>query len=185
VLARAHDAVVFRGQEDADKGPKGGKFPRGVAVTGGWKNAGLPAAGNTETVTADIAKGETYGEKLVPAVARALIKLEDAGYIGSYVLILGMDLFDDANTPSKGSLVLPKDRIESLIGGPVHRSSVVPDDEGILISLGGEPVDRAIAVAPRFEFLRIGDKEVRQCRVFERFTLRLKEKDCVIKLVRK
>jgi hypothetical protein len=51
--------------------------------------------------------------------------------------------------------------------------------------LGGEPVDRAIAVAPRFEFLRIGDKEVRQCRVFERFTLRLKEKDCVIKLVRK
>jgi hypothetical protein len=67
----------------------------------------------------------------------------------------------------------------------VHRSSVLSKDQGLLMSLGGEPMDRAVAVAPKFEFLRIEDNETRVCRVFERFALRLKEKDSVIKLVRK
>jgi hypothetical protein len=61
---------------------------------------------------------------------------------------------------------------------------VLDKDQGLLLSLGGDPVDRAVAVEPRFEFLRIGANETRECRVFERFSLRLKEKDSVIKLVR-
>ncbi len=67
----------------------------------------------------------------------------------------------------------------------MHRSSVLDKYKGLLLSLGGEPMDRAVAVAPKFEFLRIGAKEIRECRVFERFVLRLKEKDSVIQLDRK
>jgi len=187
-LARAHDEIAFIGQPGPDQlhsviAAKGAKKRTFVKAIGGRKNDGLSAAG----ISLDVdPKGGSYGEKLVEVVADALIQLESNGYIGSYVLVLGQELFIDANTPSKGSLVLPKDRLEALLGGgPVHRSSVLNKDGGLLMSLGGEPVDRAIAVAPTFEFLRIGANETRECRVFERFAFRLKEKDSVIKLIRK
>lgn len=185
-LARAHDAIVFVGQPAADQLPPTAPQPpppRVVTAIGGYKNDGLSAA--TTVVDVD-PKGGSHGEKLVEKVADALVALEGKGYIGSYILVLGQKLFTDANTPSPGSLVLPKDRLEALLGGgPVHRSSVLDKDHGLLLSLGGEPMDRAVAVAPKFEFLRIGANETRECRVFERFALRLKEKDSVIKLVRK
>lgn len=181
-LARAHDAVVFAGQPGPNALPP--TAPASLAAIGGAKNDGVSATGNC--VNVDPAKGGSYGEKLVETVADALIQLEGNGYIGSYVLVLGQQLFTDANTPSPGSLVLPKDRLEALLGGgPLHRSSVLPKDQGLLLSLGGEPMDRAIAVTPKFEFLRIGANEIRECRVFERFALRLKEKDSVIKFIRK
>jgi len=197
-LARSHDAIVFTGQPDANKLPATAPSqPPGVVVAiGGQKNDGLGwadpkrlAAGAIPPGVVEVGPpktGESYGENIVAKVADALVELENAGYIGSYVLVLGQTLFTDANTPSKGSLVLPKDRLEKLLaGGPVHRSSALPPDQGLLMSLGGEPMDRAVAVAPKFEFLRIEDNETRVCRVFERFALRLKEKDSVIKLIRK
>lgn len=181
-LARAHDAVVFAGQPGPNVLPK--TAPKAVSAIGGHKNDGVSATVNT--VDVDASKGGSPGEKLVEKIAEALVRLEGEGYIGSYVLVLGQQLFTDANTPSAGSLVLPKDRLEALLGGgPVHRSSVLDKDHGLLVSLGGEPMDRTVAVMPKFEFLRIGAGEVRECRVFERFALRLKEKDSVIKLVRK
>jgi uncharacterized linocin/CFP29 family protein len=187
-LARAHDAIVFAGQPGTDQLPATAPSqPAGVVTAiGGHQNDGVGATPRSPVEIGPPKKEESYGENLVAAVADALVQLETAGYIGSYVLVLGQTLFTDANTPSKGSLVLPKDRLEKLLaGGPVHRSSVLPKDQGLLMSLGGEPMDRAVAVAPKFEFLRIENNETRVCRVFERFALRLKEKDSVIKLVRK
>lgn len=183
-LARAHDAIVQGGQPAPDALPRKAAA-LGLSAIGGSANNGLFET--AQSIDVDPGKsGATYGEALVGAVAQALVSLENAGYIGSYVLILGQQLFIDANTPSKGSMVLPKDRIEGLLGdGPVHRSGVLDDDKGALISLGGEPMDRAVAVAPKFEFMRIGAGEKRECRVFERFALRLKEKNCVVKLIRK
>jgi uncharacterized linocin/CFP29 family protein len=181
-LARAHDAVVFSGQPAANQLPP--TAPPQAVATGGAANSGLNAAGRGPLVVTP--NGGSHGEALVAQVADGLVQLETAGYIGSYVLILGQDLFTDANTPSPGSLVLPRDRLDGLLaGGPLHRSSVLGKDEGLLLSLGGEPMDRAVALAPRFEFLRIGAKDVRECRVFERFALRLKEPDSVLPLVRK
>ena len=181
-LARAHDAVTFTGQPGSNKLPD--TAPKQVKAIGGWTNKGVSEAGTC--IEIDPPDGGSYGEALVAKIAQALVKLETVGYIGSYVLVLGHDLFTDANTPSPGSLVLPKDRLEALLGGgPVHRSSVLENGEGLLLSLGGEPMDRAVAVAPKFEFLRIESNDTRVCRVFERFALRLKEQDSVIKLVRK
>jgi uncharacterized linocin/CFP29 family protein len=192
-LARAHDAIVFAGQPGPDQLPPSApdQPPGVVTATGGQKNEGLSVTTGRPSVDVgppkrEAKKEESYGENLVASVADALVRLEKAGYIGSYVLVLGQTLFTDANTPSAGSLVLPKDRLEKLLaGGPVHRSSVLPPEQGLLMSLGGEPMDRAVAVAPKFEFLRIENNETRVCRVFERFALRLKEKESVIKLVRK
>jgi uncharacterized linocin/CFP29 family protein len=180
-LARAHDEIIFVGQPDAGKLP-----PKATALglTANWgsTNKGLFETGNEVVVRAD---KEAVGEALVGAVAEALVKLEDAGYIGSYVLIFGQVLFTYANTPTKGSMVLPSDRMKNLMELPeehhVHRSSVLEDDTGLLLSLSGQPMDRAVAVKPKFEFQQIGADNERRCRVFERFALRLKEKDSVVK----
>ena len=182
-LARAHDAIVFAGQPGADKLPP--KAPPVVTAIGGRQNDGVSATPNGEDVGPPT-KGESYGELLVGAVAAALVRLETAGYIGSYVLVLGRTS-SPTRTPPHGVLSsCPTDRLGPLLGGgPIHRSSVLDNDLGLLISLGGEPMDRAVAVAPRFEFLRIGTNDMRECRVFERFALRLKEKDSVIKLEKK
>ena len=182
-LARAHDAVVLTGQPAAGSLPP--TAPPNVKAIGGIKNDGVSATTTTIDV-GPVGAGGSYGEKLVEKVADALVQLESQGYIGSYVLVLGQRLFTDANTPSKGSLVLPTDRLEALLEGKsIYRSSVLDKDQGLLMSLGGEPMDRAVAVAPKFEFMRIGANETRECRVFERFVLRLKEADSVIKLQRK
>jgi hypothetical protein len=180
-LARTHDAITFTGQPAVDRLPAKAAG-LGLSASGGFANPGVFETANQ--VDVDPAKGKTIGEALVGAVAQALITLEDSGYIGSYVLVLGQKLFTEANTPSKGSMVLPMDRIEGLLGGgSAHRSSVLDDDKGVLLSLGGEPLDRAVAVSPKFEFLRIEGSDKRACRVFERFSLRLKEKDSVVKLI--
>jgi uncharacterized linocin/CFP29 family protein len=183
-LARAHDEIIFTGQPAADELPPKAKA-LGLKAQWGSANQGLFETANTVEVRPT--DGQTIGEALVGAVADALVALEDHGYIGSYVLILGQSLFKEANTPSKGSMVLPSDRMKNLMELPpeqqVHRSSVLKDNTGLLLSLGGQPMDQAVAVHPRFEFSRIGDEQERRCRVFERFALRLKEKDSVVKLI--
>jgi len=186
-LARAHDAVIFAGQPGPNALPT--TAPTTATARYGEKNSGLtvktnPVLNVTPPTAAPHAQG-AYGEALVAAVAAGLVQLEGAGYIGSYVLILGQDLFTEANTPSSGSLVLPTDRISALLGsGPIHRTSVLQPKEGLLISLGGEPMDCAVAIPPRFEFLRVGNMENRDCRVFERFALRLKESQSVLPLLK-
>jgi hypothetical protein len=185
-LARAHDAIIFNGQPKADELPPKAK-DLGLKAEWGSANGGLFETRNEVKVEVDPAGEQTIGEALVGAVAEAVVRLENAGYIGSYVLILGQTLFAEANTPSTGSMVLPTDRIKNLLeleqDQHVHRSSVLDDEMGVLLSLGGAPMDRAVAINPTFEFLRIGEHERRMCRVFERFALRLKEKDSVIKLI--
>jgi hypothetical protein len=57
----------------------------------------------------------------------------------------------------------------------VHRSAVLPDDEVLVLSISGGEIDRAVAVAPILEFLRIGDDEDRDFRLYERFLARFKQ----------
>jgi uncharacterized linocin/CFP29 family protein len=180
-LARAHDEIIFIGQPNAGELPPKAKA-LGLTAKWGSANKGLFETENDVPVNTE---RETVGEALVGAVANGLVTLEDAGYIGSYVLIFGQTLFTYANTPSKGSMVLPSDRMKNLLELPpehhVHRSSVLDPDTGLLLSLGGQPMDRAVAINPKFEFLTVGKEAARECRVFERFALRLKEKGSVVK----
>src|SRR5262249_14061119 len=152
------------GQPKADELPPKAKA-LGLMAQWGSANKGLFETSNVEEVAPD--NGQTVGEALVGAVAEALVTLENAGYIGSYVLILGQSLFKEANPPSKGSMVLPSDRMKNLMELPpeqqVHRSSVLNDNTGLLLSLGGQPMDQAVAVHPKFEFSRIGDQQERRC----------------------
>src|SRR5215469_9226639 len=125
--------------------------------------------------------GTNYGPMIVPAVARAIGLLEAAGHMGPYHLILGSNAFIAALTPS-ASLALPKDGIEPLLASPIRRSSALPADQGVLISVGGDPTDRVVAVEPTLRFVDTTPQDQYRFRVYGVLALRRKEPEAVARL---
>jgi uncharacterized linocin/CFP29 family protein len=137
------------------------------------------------SVTAPINEG------LVAAVYEAVLRLESRGYFTTYHLVLGEALWRELQRPTGGSMVLPRDRIEpTLMGGSFYRTTTLPDDEALLISLDGPTFDCVIAgdpaQHPRFEFLRVQPSENQEelfvFRVRERFAPRVRENRAIVRL---
>jgi uncharacterized linocin/CFP29 family protein len=119
---------------------------------------------------------------LVAAVSRAIAKLEDYGHFGPFALVLSNDLFLIAQTPSP-SLVLPQDRIIPFLGGgSLLRSSTLPDYEGVMVALGGAPVELIVATDMCLEFLQLTVEPVFLFRVCEKMVLRIKEPNAIVNI---
>jgi uncharacterized linocin/CFP29 family protein len=179
VLARLEDAIVFRGQAAADNGPPGGAGapPHGWEVHGGGPERGLfyPAAGSIPVAA--------NGPALVTAVSQAISRLEAGGYFGPFAVVLGQQFFVEVQTPQTG-LVLPQDRIIPFLGGgPLLRSSTLPDNSGVVVALGGVPVELVVATDVSLQFLQLMIDPAFAFRVYEKMSLRIKEPGAIIALV--
>jgi hypothetical protein len=96
------------------------------------------------------------GEGIVPAIARAIATLDDQGYRTGYVVVAGLNLYRLLHSRAVGAADLPIVAVRGLLeGGPVHRSTVLPDNELLLMAVSPERIDDAEAVGPSMEFLRI------------------------------
>jgi uncharacterized linocin/CFP29 family protein len=133
-------------------------------------------------------------------VINAINSLEDNGYVAPYVCIFGRKPFQAAFTPIDNSTVLPRDRIEPLIGRElVHASGidippykpeppVNPDREvwprrGVLLSMANEPIDLALAAEATLEFRQVNLDGKYVFSVFERFALRIKDVQAIVPLM--
>jgi uncharacterized linocin/CFP29 family protein len=122
---------------------------------------------------------------LVHEVSARIGDLESKGHLGPFAVVLGETLFSDAQDPS-GSLVLPSDRIIPFLGGgPLLRSSTLPEDEGVVVALGGAPIDLVVATDLTVSFLQVTDDPQFLFRVHEKIRLRIKEDGAVAPLKRK
>ncbi len=122
---------------------------------------------------------EPTGGQMVDAVVDAIQRLETRGHFGPFAVVLGHKLFSAATTPSD-SLVLPTDRIaEFLDGRRVLRSGVLPRDRGVVVALGGQPIELVLAGDIDVRFLQATLEPRYVLRVFERLVLRIKEIDAV------
>jgi uncharacterized linocin/CFP29 family protein len=178
LLARLEDALIFNGQPNVSKPPAGG--PAIWEVLGGQPSSGLLAAGAPGVVVpAD------DGEKLVRAVSKAIGDLEGNGQFGPFAVALGQELFLAAQTPNDKSLVLPQDRIIPFLGGSgsLVRSSTLPPDNGVVVALGGAPVELVIATDVSLNFLQVTPDPMFVFRVYEKMVLRIKEPDAIVALV--
>jgi uncharacterized linocin/CFP29 family protein len=139
--------------------------------------------------------------KLIQAtIINAINSLEDSGYVAPYVCVFGREPFQEAFTPADNSTVLPRDRIEPLIGRELlHASGIdIPPYEsgryqdldkedwpkrGVLLSMANEPIDLALAAEATVEFrqMDLGGKFV--FFIFERFALRIKDAQAIVPLV--
>jgi uncharacterized linocin/CFP29 family protein len=186
VLGRLEDAIVFNGQEGPGEGPPSGAPPQGHdphhhiwQVHGGQKSRGLfdPAAQHQDVGVI----GDSY--EMVTAISAAIGRLEHDGYFGPFAVVLGQEFFLAAQTPSVG-LVLPSDRIIPFLGGgPLLRSTVLGDRAGVVVALGGSPVELVISKDVSLQFLQLTEHPRYHFRVYEKMALRIKATEAIMALV--
>lgn len=188
-LARWHDVLFFRGLEDGVK-PRFVEMP---AVPENPPQSLYEAAIEAERQedSAPVLVNAPLNEGLVAAFYEGVLRLESRGYFTAYHLVLGETLWMELHRPTGGSLVLARDRIEpTLMGGHFYRTTTLPNDEALLVSLDGPTFDCVIAgdpaQHPRFEFLRVArsanSEELFLFRVRERFAPRVRENRAIVRL---
>jgi uncharacterized linocin/CFP29 family protein len=186
VLARLEDAAVFNGLiQPGGPGtplvPTQGAPPQQIwEITGGAPWPGLhPATRQVNVGNPPPARGR----RLVKAVSQAIGILEGSGHFGPFAAVLDQALFVLAQTPDPASMVLPQDRITPLLGGgSLLRSTTLPMGRGVLVALGGAPVELVIATDLCLQFLQLSPEPVFLFRVCEKMALRIKEPQAIITL---
>lgn len=204
-LARWHDELLFYGFEATKPKPPGIRMKNPINNYSqppvSLREAAITAAKelNEEPI---IIEQPNINESLVTAAFTAILKLEGRGYFSEYHMILGEQLWSNLHKPAPGSLVLPKDRIEpSLSGGGFYRTTTLPPDEGLLISLDGPTIDCVMAGEessyPSFEWLRTqaiktqsndeeednqAQEDIYLFRIRERFAPRVRENRAIVLL---
>src|SRR5262249_20953380 len=177
VLARLEDAVVFGGQPGPYNGPPSANtLPEIWEILGGDIAKGLLGYDLTQDATAGDA------ESLVSGISDAIGALEGEGHFGPFAVALGQALFTTAQTPSD-SLVLPQDRIIPFLqGGSLLRSTRIPPDQGVVVAVGGAPVELVVATDMSLNFLQVTPDPMFVFRVFEKVVLRVKEPEAIVRL---
>ena len=151
----------------------------GGAVAAGVAAGPVPPGAAGAVAGGDAGRGPVTGTELVSGIVDAIQRLETRGHFGPFAVVLGHNLFRIATSPNK-SLVLPTDRLaEFLDGRRVQRSGVLPPDRGVVVALGGQPIELVLASDIDVRFLQATLEPRYVVRVFERLVLRIKELDAV------
>ena len=150
---------------------------------------------------AEILTSPLNSDGLMKAIVSAIDSLEEQGYVAPYVCVFGRNPFEAAFNSIDNSTVLPRDRIEPLIGRELLHASAIDvlphrvnlyestpryEEEwrsrGVLLSMADEPIDLALAADATPEFRQV-DLEGRYVfSVFERFALRIKDAKAIVPL---
>lgn len=176
-IALAEDAYFFQLSDRAaarDPDPAKGKvrFPGKISIDN-WRtdaDLGLLAEANPgdadndqiDKVTKPIDVKKlgggglaTWGENTFKAVAEGITRLVTKGQAPNYALFLSTGVYADTFVPpSPASLVTTADRIRPLVEGGFYSSGVLPEDEGLLVALGGEPTKLFVGREAMTEFVR-------------------------------
>jgi uncharacterized linocin/CFP29 family protein len=199
VLARLEDAVVFKGLEEGPQGfqVRGGvKLPDVYQILAGATCRGLlpdpkdpPAPGADPTYKMEVGTNDPpgLGSNLVAAVSKSVGLLEEGGQFGPFAVVLDQDFFTAVQTPNNSSLVLPQDRIIPFLGGgPLLRSSILGEGGvGIVVALGGAPVELVVATDVSLNFLQVAPDPAFVFRIYEKIALRVKQPSAIVALRRK
>ena len=137
---------------------------------------------------------------LMQAIVNAINSLEDNGYVAPYVCVFGRNPFEAAYKSINNSTVLPRDRLEPLIGRELLHASgidILPHrfdlydaklgqgdwrSRGVLLSMADEPIDLALAAEATPEFRQVDLDGKYVFSVFERFALRIKDANAIVPL---
>jgi uncharacterized linocin/CFP29 family protein len=193
IVARGEDWTIFNGRPRLDRTDHvlpGQGLPTALCVRGGRRRprAVLPddpgASGLLYApVPALLALNVPLtAQGLVGSIAASVAALEQVGHLAPFFCVLGDAAFVAAQSPNAISLVLPSDRIAPFLGRPLIRSGTVPRTFGVLVSLAGAPIDLAVAVDAAPQFLNVSNAGRYRFRVYERFALRIKEVECIVRL---
>ena len=167
-------------------GPQGGgaAAPAAAAAAAGagaGPQAAAPAAAAAPQAAAPPAQ-PIYRENTVAAVLRGLAVLRQAGQPGPYALFLSPQTYADAYTPLPETLQTPADRLLAVLKGGLQMANELPDNRGLLVSLGGDPVTIALAQDIAVAFNQQDPEGNYRFRAFERVQLVLREPSALVRL---
>lgn len=184
IMARVEDSIIFNGQSGIGEGPNNNQcteVPPVFSVSGGEPSNGLVGAGMGNAVEISTAtKTRDAGQQVFEAiVARAIPSIERAGYHGPFACVLGYDLFAAITTPMPSSMVLPRDSLLPFLDAPLLRSTAMPPDMGVIVSLRGAPVEIVVPSDITVRHLQTTADAQHLFRVQQKFVLRVKEAGAV------
>ena len=191
IVARVEDAIIFNGQAGPGEGPlprHGLQLPRPVyKISGGGAHEGLLTLDDADESNPPISfhpeDGETLGQATFHAVVRAIEQICGAGHYGPFACVMGNGLFSAVTQPMPESMVLPRDSILPFLDGPLMRSGVVPDNEAVIVSLQGAPVEIVVPSDISVRYLQTTADAEHVFRVQQKFYLRVKEPLAVTRIV--
>jgi hypothetical protein len=200
ILMQGEDILMFRGDDALETGGEpdplfaSGRILHrnrsfGPGLLGAVAAIPDPPGPSSQTIEVDAITYDakdpslnTYGEKTFGAVSAAYSRLQSKGHYGPYALALHSDIYADTFAPLKSTLIMPADRIKPLVTAGFHGTGTLPPFTGVLVSLGGNTMDLVVGMDAITAFLQEDTEWLYQFRVFERFTLRLKDVTGVITL---
>jgi uncharacterized linocin/CFP29 family protein len=174
VVALAEDAYFFQKSDREPRNPdpamSGIRFPGNIKIDN-WRtkdDLGLLAEANppdaddddpnkvSEPIIVQRANDlAIWGENTFKAVTDGITKLVAKGQAPNYALFLPTQVYADTFVPpSPASLVTTADRIKPLVEGGFYSSGVLPENEGLLVALGGEPTKLYVGQEAHTEFVR-------------------------------
>jgi uncharacterized linocin/CFP29 family protein len=174
LIAQAEDLLVLQGELAQD-----------AAVFNTVRRRGSFAEGLVSAAPSAVqvaAKNGEVGERIVQALTRACADLQGRGQYGPYALVLRTDQYADASAPLENTLVVPADRLRPLVAQGFFATGAMPEATGLVVSVGGAPIDLAVGVEPTVAFLQIDGTGHYAFRAFERFALRLKDERSLVRL---
>ncbi len=134
VVALAEDAYFF---QKSDRGPRNGLLAEANPPDANDDDANKVSKPIPVPRSKDLA---IWGENTFKAVTDGITKLVAKGQAPNYALFLPTQVYADTFVPpSPASLVTTADRITPLVEGGFYSSGVLPENEGLLVALGGEP----------------------------------------------
>jgi uncharacterized linocin/CFP29 family protein len=124
----------------------------------------------------------TYRENTVTAVFDGIAKLRQAGHPGPYALFLSPLTYADAYSPISDTLQTPADRLLPILKGGLQLANELPDNRGLLISLGGEPVTIYLAQDIAVAFNQKDTEGNYRFRAFERVQVVARETSALVRM---
>jgi uncharacterized linocin/CFP29 family protein len=121
------------------------------------------------------------GNDLVTGIVQAISKLETRGGTAPFACFLSNSLFEVACCPTN-SMVMPRDRLLPILGGPLVRSSAIDPASGasgVVVALSGDPVEIVVASDIHVRYLQATEEPRYVFRVSERVALRVKDANAV------
>jgi uncharacterized linocin/CFP29 family protein len=175
LLAQAEDLLIFQG----DKAQGNPLFA--TVKRRGSAGRGLLASAASDVNVEPAANGNG-GTKTVEAVVKAYGQLQRRAQAGPYGLVLGSEQYADTFEPLANTLALPIDRLRPLVTQGLFGTGSLPESAGLVLSLGGATLDLVVGADPTTTFLQVDGDGVYRFRVFERFAVRLKDPEALVRL---
>lgn len=184
IVARVEDAVIFNGVSQEGQINSVNNLPNVYRVTGPKTYPGLLADENGHATCENPVSQIERGPAVFDAIVQAILVAESKGFHRPYALVLGHGLFTDLNRPIPQSMVLPRDAVPPFTEGPLLRSSELPAETGLLISLQGNAVEIVVPTDISVRYLQADLDGGHVFRVSQRFLLRVKDRDAIVTIER-